>query len=90
MKERLHIHVSGRVQGVGFRYFTSNHAKALGLSGWVRNMASGSVEIEVQGNQDALHSFKLEIEEGPSFGRVDELKINKIPLREESRFEVRY
>ena len=43
----VNLVVSGRVQGVGFRYFTSNHAKALGLSGWVRNMASGSVEIEV-------------------------------------------
>jgi hypothetical protein len=46
---RLHAVVHGRVQGVGFRYFVMREARALGLSGWVRNQADGSVEVEAEG-----------------------------------------
>ena len=54
MTERLRVHIQGRVQGVGFRYATHRQATRLGLSGWVRNAADGSVEAEFEGDKAVL------------------------------------
>ena len=56
-KIRKHIIFYGRVQGVGFRYYAVNKANQLGLTGWVRNLPDGTVEMEVQGNEPAYHLF---------------------------------
>ena len=48
---RKHIIFYGRVQGVGFRYYSVNKARQLGLTGWVKNLCDGSVEMEVQGEE---------------------------------------
>lgn len=48
---RKHIYFSGRVQGVGFRYQAAYYARSLGLTGWVRNLSDGRVEMEIQGRE---------------------------------------
>ncbi len=63
--------VTGRVQGVSYRYFTQQQARELELTGWVRNLADGSVEVQVAGDSEVLERFRLRLEAGPRFGRVD-------------------
>ncbi len=62
---RLTARVHGHVQGVGFRFFVRRQASALGLSGFVRNLADGSVEAVAEGQRAALQQFLNELERGP-------------------------
>ncbi len=57
--------MSGRVQGVGFRYSACDRARRLGLVGWVRNLDSGDVEVWAEGPGDSLAAFREWLEEGP-------------------------
>ncbi len=66
--------VRGRVQGVGFRFFTENVANRLGLLGYVKNCADGSVEAYAVGNAAALEEFKTRLAEGPRTARVDQVQ----------------
>ncbi len=72
-----HITVQGRVQGVGFRYFTLQRAQSLGVRGWVRNLADGSVEIMVSGAGSPLEKFIDAVKNGPSFSRVDDVVVSE-------------
>jgi acylphosphatase len=72
---RKHYLLSGRVQGVGFRYFAYRLARELGLNGWVRNLPDGTVEIEAQGEEDRLDQFLLEIKSGPQLAIVKDISI---------------
>ncbi len=65
--------IRGRVQGVGFRYFTRRAAESLMLTGWVRNRADGAVEVQAAGTADALGRFRGELERGPRFAFVEEI-----------------
>lgn len=56
-KIRRHIYVSGRVQGVGFRFRTQHFAVGLGLTGWVKNLDDGRVEMEVQGTEEGIRQL---------------------------------
>jgi len=67
--------VSGRVQGVGFRYFVLRHAQARQLSGYVRNLVDGRVEFRLGGAPPAVAAVIEEIRRGPMHARVDELKL---------------
>ena len=88
--QRLAIVVKGRVQGVGYRFFTRECAQALGLSGWVRNLRNGDVGIEAQGPAERLQSFTRQLERGPSLGYVTGLQTRQIPPVEgESGFGIR-
>ena len=70
----LHCTVTGRVQGVGFRAFTVNRARALGLVGWVRNLEDGrSVEVWAEGSESCLNHLREGLESGPRESRVDQL-----------------
>lgn len=62
--------VHGRVQGVGFRWWTRSVAIGLGLGGNVRNLANGSVEVHAAGRLDTLEEFEELLAEGPQFARV--------------------
>jgi acylphosphatase len=62
--------VSGRVQGVGFRFFASRTARELGVSGWVRNLPDGSVETLAEGSEEAVASYLQRLREGPGAGKV--------------------
>jgi acylphosphatase len=63
--------VRGRVQGVGFRWFVEREAHILGIAGWVRNNADGSVEILAQGTRDQLSGLRSRLRAGPRAARVD-------------------
>jgi acylphosphatase len=67
----------GRVQGVGFRYFVWREAEALGLDGWVRNRADGSVEALARGSTHDLDRFKNRLEEGPRWSRVTSVAVTE-------------
>jgi acylphosphatase len=66
----LHLFVSGMVQGVGFRFFAINRANRFGVSGWVKNLPDGRVEIEAEGRVHDLLLFLDEVKIGPATGHV--------------------
>jgi acylphosphatase len=72
MRQRFLI--SGRVQGVGFRYFARRIATRLGIAGWVRNLPEGSVEAVGEGSPDALARFEDELRSGPTLAVVDAVR----------------
>jgi acylphosphatase len=63
--------VIGHVQGVGFRMFTADAARAEGLTGWVQNRTDGAVEIVAEGDRDAVARFEARIRRGPSRSRIE-------------------
>ena len=67
--------VSGRVQGVGFRYFAEATAARENLHGWVRNLPDGRVEASAEGEADALERFERALRHGPPGARVEQLEI---------------
>jgi acylphosphatase len=69
-QEGRRLLISGRVQGVGFRWFTRRAAVELGVTGWVRNLPSGDVEVQATGSPSALARLKQELERGPGGARV--------------------
>jgi acylphosphatase len=71
----LYVRVRGRVQGVGFRQATAMRARQLGLHGWVRNCADGSVEAVATGAEEACAVFRTWIERGPPAARVDRVEV---------------
>jgi acylphosphatase len=66
--------VRGRVQGVGFRWFVEREARSLGVGGWVRNNADGSVEVLAVGTRDQLLSLRSRLRQGPRAARVDDVQ----------------
>ncbi|MFH0864356.1 MAG: acylphosphatase [Candidatus Gottesmanbacteria bacterium] len=70
-----HILITGFVQGIGFRSFIRSQAKKLGLTGWVRNLHNGRVEILVQGEEEKIKKLIEACREGPSMAEVDDLTI---------------
>ncbi len=68
--------VRGRVQGVGFRWFVEREAYLLGVAGWVRNQADGSVEVMAQGTPEQLAGLHGRLREGPRAARVDEVAVS--------------
>ncbi|MCG3180477.1 MAG: Acylphosphatase [Phycisphaerae bacterium] len=80
---RRHAFVSGRVQGVGFRVFTMQQARILGVVGWVRNLDDGRVEAVMQGTPDAVGKLVEKVRVGPSPARVDKVELTDEPVGEE-------
>ena len=75
----LHVRVSGVVQGVGFRWFVRERARRLGLSGWVRNLPDGSVEVVASGEQGQIDLLVGELRKGPTGAVVDEIQHESKP-----------
>jgi len=69
-EKRVHLTISGRVQGVGFRYFTYMNGINRHLHGWVRNRINGNVEVLAEGPQDQLTALIREIRKGPEMAQV--------------------
>jgi acylphosphatase len=82
---RKHILFYGRVQGVGFRYHATYKARLLGLTGWVRNLYDGSVEMEVQGDPSQIDELLLYLQKR-RFVRIERMDEEKIELQKESDF----
>ena len=68
-------YVSGRVQGVGYRYFAQNVARDLGVRGWARNLDDGRVEVYAQGTSHQLENFESELRVGPNYADVRGLEV---------------
>jgi acylphosphatase len=66
--------VRGRVQGVGFRWFVEREAHLLGVAGWVRNNADGTVEVLAMGTRDQLSGLRSRLQQGPRASRVDDVQ----------------
>lgn len=81
--------VFGRVQGVGFRFFATNLAHRHGLTGWVRNVPDGSVEILVQGQDQAIGEFETKLLKGPPGSQIDSFqKTRQSPDPRLAAFEI--
>ncbi|MCB9385698.1 MAG: acylphosphatase [Bryobacterales bacterium] len=80
--------VTGRVQGVGFRYFVQRKALELGVRGWVRNRPDGSVEAVAGGGPEAMRDFELALRKGPPLSRVDHVADQPAPAFEGEGFRI--
>ena len=85
----IHALVCGRVQGVGFRWYTRRKAETLGLSGWVRNLVDGRVEACFLGDPAALEDMKQCLAKGPAMARVDQLSWENKMMKPVQGFTVR-
>jgi acylphosphatase len=81
--------VSGRVQGVGYRYFVLKKAGTLGVTGFARNRGDGSVEVVAEGSDEVLASFEEMLREGPAFAAVSDVRREAIEPRGDSGFQIR-
>jgi acylphosphatase len=75
MKARAHIVVSGRVQGVFFRDHTRRWAGSLGLTGWVRNLWDGRVEVLTEGEKDRIETLISRLKQGPPLAQVEDVNV---------------
>jgi acylphosphatase len=88
---RAHIVVSGRVQGVGFRYAAVREARRLGLTGWVRNTEDGKVEAVAEGDSESVRVFLEWCHQGPLGARVTTVQHWEEPARDPwEGFQIRY
>ena len=71
-----HLRISGRVQGVGFRYYMERKARELGITGWVRKRRGGTVEATVQGTPEAVEAMIAWARHGPPSALVTDLKVD--------------
>jgi acylphosphatase len=74
-----YVLVTGRVQGVGFRWFVRSHASALELRGWARNRRDGSVELEAVGPRERIEQLIAELRAGPPASEVEEVTVHWLP-----------
>jgi acylphosphatase len=88
----LNIIVSGRVQGVGFRFFSQRKAVQYGINGWVRNLDDGSVEIRAAGDKKQLDSFMRDLKRGNPFSTIDSMQVDELDGQGElySSFKIKY
>jgi acylphosphatase len=88
---RVHIWVTGRVQGVYFRYAVEEEARDRGITGWVRNLPDGRVEGVFEGDETGVQEILTYCHKGPQYARIDHVEVREEPSRGEfSGFEIRY
>lgn len=84
------MRITGRVQGVGYRYFARTQAEALGVEGWVRNLADGrTLEVHVEGPQASVLEAVEWIGRGPASARVESVAVEEVAPAGASSFEIR-
>ena len=87
--KRVRAVVHGRVQGVGFRYFTAVQARKYGIGGFVKNRFDGTVELEAEGEPEQLDRFLEQVRQGPTYSHVSRVDITEILETGESGFSIR-
>lgn len=87
MKVRKHFYFSGRVQGVGFRYQACRIARSLGLSGYVKNLWDGRVELEAQGEETQVWDLVSALHRQP-YIQIDDMETADMALKEERGFQM--
>jgi acylphosphatase len=91
MKVRSHVWVTGRVQGVYFRYAVEKEARDHGITGWVRNLPDGRVEGIFEGDEPGVQEILAYCRKGPQYAKVDHVEVREEPFRGEfPGFEIRY
>ena len=88
-KIRRHIIFYGYVQGVGFRWKARQTAERYGISGWVRNLWDGSVEMEAEGRAKDIDDMILALERN-TWAQIDDIRSENIPVHNDHSFEIRY
>lgn len=89
-KSRVHLRIYGRVQGVFFRAFMKSVADGLGITGWVRNVEDGSVEVVAEGEEEKLQKLIAEARRGPPLAFVERVEVNWEEYKGEfSDFQIR-
>ncbi len=88
MPSRRKFVITGRVQGVGFRYHCSTEATRLGLVGFVRNQLDGTVEVQAQGDEASLDALENWCHNGPAFASVKSVELAALELGDETKFKV--
>ncbi len=86
----IRVRVSGRVQGVGYRHFTTIHAKELEVAGWVRNLPGGGVEALLQGEKQKVGELLNQMKTGPAQTLVSGMDISEVRCQEMEEFKVVY
>ena len=82
--------IDGRVQGVGFRWFTHDAAAREGVHGWVRNLADGRVEVVAEGESVSIQRFEAAVRRGPASARVETVETEEhAPAGRTTGFEIR-
>lgn len=89
MKKAYRIRVTGKVQNVGFRFYTVKTAKEFNISGFVTNKLDGSVYIEAEGEEDMMEAFLHWCRRGPQWARVDGFELQEQPVMGFEEFEVK-
>ncbi len=91
MKKRVHLYISGRVQGVFFRAFTKERADFYGIKGWVKNLPDGRVETIGEGEEELLKEWIKDLSKGPPGAKVKDIEEIWSDYRDEFQdFEIRY
>jgi len=74
---RVRVFVSGRVQGVAYRFFAEKYANTLGITGWVRNLSDGRVEVLAEGRGENIEGFLDRLRQGPRLAQVDGFDVRR-------------
>jgi len=91
MTSRVHVVISGRVQGVWFRATTKQKAEQLGLAGWVRNTSDGNVEAVFEGEENCVQKILDWCHHGPPFSKVENVEVkNESPTNGFDSFSIKY
>lgn len=88
MRKTIAVHIYGKVQNVGFRYYTRKTASVLGITGYVKNLPDGSVYAEATGEDNLLETFTQWCKQGPSWARVEQIHVTPLPNHEYNDFIV--
>jgi acylphosphatase len=89
--KRVHVFISGKVQGVWFRAYTEAEAKKLGVKGWVRNLPDGRVEAVFEGEDEAVDKMVAWCYKGSPYSKVTDVEVIEEPYKGEfTDFKIRY
>lgn len=89
MIKAMHFLVTGLVQGVGFRFASSEKARQLGICGWVKNRQDGKVELWAEGSAVALDQLTIWLQQGPPAARVDHVTIERADIKQYTEFQIK-
>ncbi len=88
MKKHFRLKITGRVQGVGFRYFVFAQAKKFNLTGYTKNENDNSILIEIEGEDKDLESFLKKCRKGPLFSKIEKFEIVERGVENLEKFEI--
>ncbi|WP_050183823.1 acylphosphatase [Domibacillus robiginosus] len=90
MKQAPYLMVSGKVQGVGFRYFAQMTAADHSVSGWVKNLDNGAVAIHAEGTPEQMNAFIAALKKGNHFTHVHHIEETSVPYESFTSFRIQY